>query len=1043
MAANGTTSYGRRLLPNVVDELRNSSPSRVYASCPKTADVADGFFDFTVADLGRCVDFMASWIENKFGRSDNFETITYIGLSEIRGPVTFLAAIKAGYKLLIPSPRNSAIVNQSLMEQTGSTKVLFANELAPLLKPLQALVPSVRVEALPTLQEMLDSNPPYYEYSKSFQDARNDPIAVLHSSGSTGMPKPITMTHGSFAAVDYEHNIPPPKGRKKRDTTFFKFEEETRMFLILPFFHLGGFWFFMCHGIFNNLTFVLGPPHMAPDAAMLKEMAHQQDLKGIMVVPAMLQQILHEPDGMQFLSGLKFAAVAGAPAAASIGDKVSSAVELFNWIGSTETFPLPELYKPREDWLYHEFAPCIKHEMQLYDANEGTYELVIMADETNKDVCPLYHNLPGVNPYHTKDLFLKHPTKPNLYKYFGRRDDIIVLANGEKVNPIPLEQHIQGHPSVLGALMIGNERSQTALLVEPKEAVDDEATESFLQDLWPRVEEANAQIPGPGRIAPGKVICASPGKPFARTAKNTIIRKVTERSYEDEIKTAYSASPPQAQMANVSLETTVKTVYEPAKLVNFLRLILAPVFPPASTIGKGEDFFAHGLDSVQTLEITKSLKRNLHAQTFKSFAWLSPRVIFRNATLADLSQVLVDFLNDDRAPSEDIQLQKVLDIDNAVARHTSSLPNKPAKQPAPGPVSTVALIGSTGYLGSYTIASLLKDPAITKVYCLNRSNNAEEKQNATLVGLDSSLQPLLEKLVYLKIELGKPLLGLSQNQYDLIANEVDTIVYNSWRLDFGIAIRSFEPFLKAARDLVDLSVASKCRLRIIFISSLSSVENLANETTIPETPVEDAQAALNTGYAQSKLAAERILITANRRSGIPVSVVRVGQVGGPSKAAAGVWADQQWISAIVRSAKALRSFPKTVVPIDWIPVDTVAAMLRGFMVAENQEGVQVFNICSDKPQPWSLLVDIVQETFHIPDVITLREWVGKLESIESPSSEDAIRLPALKMLDWYRTLGDGAETINIATDRARGISKVEIPIIDKELLKSWLQGWDL
>lgn len=99
MAANGTTSYGRRLLPNVVDELRNSSPSRVYASCPKTADVADGFFDFTVADLGRCVDFMASWIENKFGRSDNFETITYIGLSEIRGPVTFLAAIKAGYKV--------------------------------------------------------------------------------------------------------------------------------------------------------------------------------------------------------------------------------------------------------------------------------------------------------------------------------------------------------------------------------------------------------------------------------------------------------------------------------------------------------------------------------------------------------------------------------------------------------------------------------------------------------------------------------------------------------------------------------------------------------------------------------------------------------------------------------------------------------------------------------------------------------------------------------------------------------------------------------
>jgi hypothetical protein len=52
------------------------------------------------------------------------------------------------------------------------------------------------------------------------------------------MPKPIIMTHGSFAAVDYDHNIPAPPGRKKRDTTFFAFEEETRMFLILPFFHV-------------------------------------------------------------------------------------------------------------------------------------------------------------------------------------------------------------------------------------------------------------------------------------------------------------------------------------------------------------------------------------------------------------------------------------------------------------------------------------------------------------------------------------------------------------------------------------------------------------------------------------------------------------------------------------------------------------------------------------------------------------------------------------------------------------------------------------
>ncbi|KAM0814113.1 putative Carrier domain-containing protein [Seiridium cardinale] len=1051
MTANGTSTpaYGRRLIPNVLDELRNTDPTRVYAAIPKTADVKDGFVDITVADLARCVDFMAQWIEDRFGKSDKFETITYVGPSEPRGPVLFLAAVKAGYKLLLPSPRNTPSINLSLMEQTGSTKLLHAPELGPLIKPMRALAPSIHIEAVPTFEEMLDSNPAHYPFSKSFEEARNDPIIVLHSSGSTGTPKPITSTHGSWAACDNEHNMPSPPGRKKRDISFFKFDEETRMFLILPFFHLGGFWFFICHAIFNNLTLVLGPPHIAPDAIMLKEMARQQKLKGIMVVPAMLQEILHEPDGMDFLRNLKFASVAGAPASAAVGDKVSSVVDLFNFIGSTETFPLPELHKDREDWLYHEFPPFMKHEMQPYDESEGTYELVIIADESNKDLCPLYHNVPGVNPYYTKDLFTRHPNKPNLYEYFGRRDDIIVLANGEKVNPIPLEQHVQGHASVLGALLVGNEKSQTALLVEPKEPLDKDSQASFLEFLWPQVVEANTHIPGPGRVAPGKVICAASDKPFARTAKNTLIRKVTERSYKDEIDAAYSTSDEQGSIANVSLAPTIKTVYEPSSLINFLRQVLATYFPPAATIGEDEDFFAYGLDSVQTLGITGRLKQNLQAQTSKSFAWLSPRTIFRNASLVDLSKVLAGFLMDDAVPDEDSQLDRARAVDDAVARHVQGLPSKPVTQAATSnKTSAVAIIGSTGYLGLYTLATLLKNTEISRIYCLNRGDNAEEKQAAALSSLDPALESLLQKLTYIKIEIGKPLLGLTQEHYELIANEVDAIIYNSWRLDFGIAVRSFDPFLRATRDLVDLSVASKHKLRIIFISSLSSVENLANrssdpKTPIPETPVEDSLAALNTGYGQSKLAAERILITANRQSGVPVSIVRVGQVGGPSKGIPGVWADQQWISAIIRSAKALGSFPNPVVPIDWIPVDTVAAMLQGFVVRPAQNEAQVYNVCSDKPQPWDLLVSIVRETIGIHDIVPLIEWVNKLRSIDTPSDEDVAKLPALKMLDWYKTLGDGSETINVATSHARTISKVDIPPVDQELLGSWLSGWNL
>ena len=137
--------------------------------------------------------------------------------------------------------------------------------------------------------------------------------------------------------------------------------------------------------------------------------------------------------------------------------------------------------------------------MELYDSSEGVFELVILADESTKDTTAVYHNVPGVSRYYTKDLFLRNPdlAKPNLYRYYGRRDDIIVLQNGEKFNPVPLELTVQAHPSLKGALMIGNGRNQAALLVEPQQPLTDEASRSqLLDDIWPLVDKSNSLVPG-------------------------------------------------------------------------------------------------------------------------------------------------------------------------------------------------------------------------------------------------------------------------------------------------------------------------------------------------------------------------------------------------------------------------------------------------------------------------------------------------------------------------------------------------------------------
>lgn len=126
----------------------------------------------------------------------------------------------------------------------------------------------------------------------------------------------------------------------------------------------------------------------------------------------------------------------------------------------------------------------------------------------------------------------------------------------------------------------------------------------------------------------------------------------------------------------------------------------------------------------------------------------------------------------------------------------------------------------------------------------------------------------------------------------MLAYAVDVIVYNPWRLDLGLSLRSFEPFLCATRDLVELSAKRSHSMRIVFVSSISSVPNMAG-SILPEAPVGDPSAAIDVGYTQSKLAAERILAAVSRQSCIFRQLsIRVYQIGGPANG--GAWPEQPW-----------------------------------------------------------------------------------------------------------------------------------------------------
>ena len=92
---------GRRLLPMVIEQLAAEEPSKIWASIPRSDDLADGFRNITYREFANAIDRAAWWLETVIGRGGHrlFETFAYTGPKDLRYPILAIAAIKIEKKV--------------------------------------------------------------------------------------------------------------------------------------------------------------------------------------------------------------------------------------------------------------------------------------------------------------------------------------------------------------------------------------------------------------------------------------------------------------------------------------------------------------------------------------------------------------------------------------------------------------------------------------------------------------------------------------------------------------------------------------------------------------------------------------------------------------------------------------------------------------------------------------------------------------------------------------------------------------------------------
>ncbi|RFU28724.1 hypothetical protein B7463_g7629, partial [Scytalidium lignicola] len=312
-----------------------------------------------------------------------------------------------------------------------------------------------------------------YYYGKSYAEAENDPFMIIHTSGTTGNPKPLFYTNGCVAAYDAQRYMPEDDG-----PLWWHLITGKTIFSPMPTLHV-------------RITFEDGQNYNADNTSTGSRNIHLLDPSHFFDAMVVLGPGT-KPLSSNLVEELEFIMFTGAPLSKGTGDVLARHVKLHSTIGSTEVGVFPVNLAGSEDWQYFHFHPYFGHRMEPHRNGDG-YELVLHYDPDLHRFQSVFHLYPQAAQYRTKDLFTPHPTKKNLWKYLGRIDDLIILSHGEDLNPIEMEKAIMQDSRVTTVVIGGQGWAAPFVIVEMVDhaPVDDRDREKFVDQIWPSFIEAN------------------------------------------------------------------------------------------------------------------------------------------------------------------------------------------------------------------------------------------------------------------------------------------------------------------------------------------------------------------------------------------------------------------------------------------------------------------------------------------------------------------------------------------------------------------------
>ena len=785
-----------------------------------------------------------------------------------------------------------------------------------------------------------------------------------------------------------------------------------------------------------------GPP-LSPEAAI--SAIESTQATAAVLPPSILNDIGKDANLLNLLDPLKYVMAAGGAISKGAGDAIIKKTTLINFFGSTELGILQSLEVDQKDWAY--LRPSIEAGVEFRQVSDDGYEMVVVRDEHLKGMQPTFELFPDLQEFSTHDLFLRHPQKQGHWLCHGRSDDVIVFLNGEKTNPNLMEGLVQSHPDVRSALVVGQNRFEAALLIEPSQLskLSTSGRAELIEKLWPIVEEANRKSPAYARVSKSHILFTTSEKPMSRAGKGTVQRRRTLDNYSDEVDALYA----DAETMNAH---DVPVKIDPFNLKQSVHQVVTFAMS-VEDLGVEDDLFSRGMDSLQVIQTARYLKSGLREAGMK-VGNLGPSTVYTNPTVTKLTSAVESFERQGQATRQSAEKAHIDDMKSMLARYSNvSNLNQESHQPRNEPLETVVLTGSTGALGSYLLEAFSKSEMVSKIYCLNRSADSEQRQARSSASRGLTSQWDSQQVTFLTSDFSKDNLGLSQAMFSEIRDRATVIVHNAWQVNFNISLASYEHgHVSGVRNFIDLSAQSTHRAKIFFISSIAGVMAWPHHHTgpVPEEIIDDFTVPQQMGYAESKYISERLLGIASAECKIPISICRVGQIAGPVHGSKGMWNKQEWLPSLILSSKHLGVIPESLggmQDIDWIPMDLLSTIISELAIKPSSPSklACVYHTINPSVTTWTALLPHVQAELG-PEVtpVPFAEWVKRLRTTAASALDFSVN-PALKLLDYFEGLLDSESAPprleTVKTERECSLL-TEVGPVTGDWMRKWIRQWE-